>query len=66
MNCYVRCWLFFDLNSRIVFTGTTKVDVPYKIGDKSVDIMLEVSNLEKKETVSIDTISNQELSEVTN
>lgn len=42
------------------------MDVPYKIGDKTVDVMLEVLNLEKKETVSIDTISNQELSEVTN
>ncbi|CAH1423549.1 unnamed protein product [Lactuca virosa] len=43
--------------------GTTKVNVPYKVGDKLVDVMLEVSNLDKKETLSINTISNQELSE---
>ncbi|GKA12545.1 zinc finger CCCH domain-containing protein 44-like protein, partial [Tanacetum coccineum] len=52
-----------DMYRLVQVVGTTKLDVPYKIGDKSVDIMLEVSNLEKKETVSIDTISNQELSE---
>lgn len=52
--------------STIFFTGTTKVDVPYKIGDRSVDVMLEVLNLDKKEMVSIDTISNQELCEVNN
>ncbi|PWA49608.1 alpha/Beta hydrolase fold protein [Artemisia annua] len=52
-----------DMYRLVQVVGTTKVDLPYKIGDKSVDIMLEVSNLEKKETVSIDTISNQELSE---
>ncbi|GJT70254.1 zinc finger CCCH domain-containing protein 44-like protein [Tanacetum coccineum] len=49
-----------DMYKLVEVVGTTKVDVPY--GNKSVDIMLEVSNLEKKETVSIDTISNQELS----
>ncbi|KAL8240524.1 hypothetical protein R6Q59_013879 [Mikania micrantha] len=52
-----------DMYRLVQVVGTTKVDVPYKIGDKSVDVMLEVSNLDKKETVSIDTISNQELSE---
>ncbi|KAJ0731210.1 putative chromatin regulator PHD family [Helianthus annuus] len=52
-----------DMYRLVQVVGTTKVDVPYKIGDKLVDVMLEVSNLDKKETVSIDTISNQELSE---
>ncbi|KAJ9540829.1 hypothetical protein OSB04_027335 [Centaurea solstitialis] len=52
-----------DMYRLVQVVGTTKVDVPYKVGDKSVDVMLEVLNLDKKETVSIDTISNQELSE---
>lgn len=52
-----------DMYRLVQVVGTTKVDVPYKVGDKLVDVMLEVSNLDKKETVPIDTISNQELSE---
>ncbi|KAK9071433.1 hypothetical protein SSX86_010002 [Deinandra increscens subsp. villosa] len=52
-----------DMYRLVQVVGTTKVNVPYKIGDKLVDVMLEVLNLDKKETVSIDTISNQELSE---
>ncbi|GKB48241.1 hypothetical protein Tco_0898994 [Tanacetum coccineum] len=35
-----------DMYKLVEVVGTTKVDVPY--GNKSVDIMLEVSNLEKK------------------
>lgn len=45
-------------------TGTSRTTKPYKIGDKTADIMLEVLNLDKKETISIDGISNQEFSEV--
>ncbi|KAK1440566.1 hypothetical protein QVD17_06395 [Tagetes erecta] len=52
-----------DMYRLVQVVGTTKVDVPYKIGDKLVNVMLEVLNLDKKESVSIDTISNQELSE---
>ncbi|CAH1437200.1 unnamed protein product [Lactuca virosa] len=52
-----------DMYRLVQVVGTTKADVPYKVGDKLVDVMLEVSNLDKKETVPIDTISNQELSE---
>lgn len=37
---------------------------PYKIGDRTTDIMLEVMNLNKKEVIAIDAISNQEFSEV--
>lgn len=42
------------------------MDVPYKINNKLTDITLEVLNLDKKETITIDTISDQEFSEVTN
>ncbi|KVI02898.1 Plus-3 [Cynara cardunculus var. scolymus] len=43
--------------------GTSKVDVPYKVDSKLADIMLEVLNLDKKETISIDTVSDQEFTE---
>ncbi|KAL0448444.1 UNVERIFIED_CONTAM: Zinc finger CCCH domain-containing protein 44 [Sesamum latifolium] len=36
---------------------------PYKIGNRTADFMLEVLNLDKKEVVSIDAISNQEFTE---
>ncbi|KAI3726536.1 hypothetical protein L1987_66334 [Smallanthus sonchifolius] len=54
-----------DMYRLVQVVGTSKADTPYKIGNKSADIVLEVLNLDKKETVSIDTISNQDLSEVT-
>ncbi|XP_022751435.1 zinc finger CCCH domain-containing protein 44-like [Durio zibethinus] len=43
--------------------GTSKVAEPYKIGERTVDVMLEILNLDKKEVVSIGGISNQEFSE---
>ncbi|CAI9780558.1 unnamed protein product [Fraxinus pennsylvanica] len=43
--------------------GTSKVSEPYKIGVRTIDIMLEVLNLDKKEAIAIDAISNQEFSE---
>ncbi|XP_015066244.1 zinc finger CCCH domain-containing protein 44-like [Solanum pennellii] len=43
--------------------GTCKTSESYKIRDKTVDVQLEVLNLDKKETISIDSISNQEFCE---
>nr|XP_010316400.1 zinc finger CCCH domain-containing protein 44-like [Solanum lycopersicum] len=43
--------------------GTCKTSEPYKIRDKTVDVQLEVLNLDKKETISIDSISNQDFCE---
>ncbi|CAN4083379.1 unnamed protein product [Withania somnifera] len=43
--------------------GTCKSSEPYKIRDKTVDVLLEVLNLDKKEAISIDTISNQDFCE---
>lgn len=37
---------------------------PYKIGERTTDVMLEILNLDKKEVISIEGISNQEFSEV--
>ncbi|XP_076886266.1 zinc finger CCCH domain-containing protein 19-like [Bidens hawaiensis] len=52
-----------DMYRLVQVVGTSKADKPYKIGNKSADVVLEVLNLNKKETVSIATISNQDLSE---
>ncbi|XP_047314855.1 zinc finger CCCH domain-containing protein 44-like [Impatiens glandulifera] len=45
--------------------GTCKVPIPYKIGEneKTVDVVLEIFNMDKKETISIDTVSNEKFSE---
>lgn len=45
-------------------TGTSKSTEPYNIGTKATDVMLEIFNLDKKEVLSIDGISNQEFSQV--
>ncbi|TYG63035.1 hypothetical protein ES288_D07G279500v1 [Gossypium darwinii] len=42
---------------------TSKAE-PYKIGERTTDIMLEILNLDKKEVVSINGISNQEFTEM--
>lgn len=47
-----------------LFAGTIKAAEPYKIGEKTIDVMIEILNLDKNEVVSINGISNQELSEV--
>ena len=47
-----------------LFAGTSKVAEPYKIGERAIDVMLEILNLDKKEVVSIGGISNHEFSEV--
>ncbi|KAL3629063.1 hypothetical protein CASFOL_027124 [Castilleja foliolosa] len=52
-----------DVHRLVQVVGTTKVGEPYKVGNRSADVMLEVLNLDKKEVVSIDAISNQEFTE---
>ncbi|KAK4360520.1 hypothetical protein RND71_019472 [Anisodus tanguticus] len=54
-----------DMYRLVHVVGTSKAFVPYKIGDKTADVLLEVLNLNKKEVVPIDSISNQDFSEVT-
>ncbi|ONH97021.1 hypothetical protein PRUPE_7G165000 [Prunus persica] len=43
--------------------GTIKVAKPYKIGTRTTDVKLEILNLDKKEVISIDEISNQEFTQ---
>ncbi|KAK1437885.1 hypothetical protein QVD17_03685 [Tagetes erecta] len=52
-----------DLYRLVQVTGTTTTGAHYAVGKKSTDIMLEILNLDKTESVSIDTISNQEFTE---
>ncbi|XP_022741080.1 zinc finger CCCH domain-containing protein 44-like isoform X2 [Durio zibethinus] len=52
-----------DMYRLVQVIGTSKVVEPYKIGERTTDIMLEILNLDKKEIVSIDGISNQEFAE---
>ncbi|CAK9157056.1 unnamed protein product [Ilex paraguariensis] len=52
-----------DMYRLVQVVGTSKVAVPYKLGDKTTDVMLELLNLDKKEAISIDAISNQAFSE---
>lgn len=44
--------------------GTTKGE-HYAVGKKVTDTMFEILNLDKKEIISIDIISNQDFTEVT-
>ncbi|MCI21508.1 zinc finger CCCH domain-containing protein 44-like, partial [Trifolium medium] len=46
-----------------ISSGTSKVAEPYKIGTRTTDIKLEILNLNRKEVIPIDEISNQEFSE---
>ncbi|KAK4430661.1 Zinc finger CCCH domain-containing protein 44 [Sesamum alatum] len=52
-----------DIYRLVQVVGTIKVAAPYKVGDRTADLMLEVLNLDRKEIVSIAAISNQEFTE---
>ncbi|KAL2497665.1 Zinc finger CCCH domain-containing protein 44 [Abeliophyllum distichum] len=52
-----------DFYRLVQVVGTSKVAEPHKTGCKTADIMLEVLNLDKKETLSIDAVSDLEFSE---
>ncbi|KAJ9549174.1 hypothetical protein OSB04_021717, partial [Centaurea solstitialis] len=49
-----------DIYRLVQVTGTTKA-AHYALGKKTTDTMLEIVNLGKPESISIDTISNQDL-----
>lgn len=52
-----------DLYRLVQVIGTSKGTEPYKVGKRTTDILLEILNLNKTETVAIDIISNQEFTE---
>ncbi|XP_071692097.1 zinc finger CCCH domain-containing protein 19-like [Rutidosis leptorrhynchoides] len=51
-----------DIYRLVQVTGTTKGD-RYAVGKKMTDTKFEILNLDKKETISIDIISNQDFTE---
>lgn len=51
-------------NNVVLTAGTSKAAEPYKLGKRTTDIALEILNLNKTEVLSIDTISNQDFTEV--
>ncbi|XP_047322121.1 zinc finger CCCH domain-containing protein 44-like [Impatiens glandulifera] len=52
-----------DIFRLVQVVGTCMVAKPYKIGEKSVNVALEILNLDKKEAISISALSNQMFSE---
>ncbi|XP_073011948.1 uncharacterized protein [Typha latifolia] len=52
-----------DIYRLVQVIGTGKAAEKYKTGKKMTDITLEILNLDKKEVITIDIISNQEFSE---
>ncbi|XP_022136458.1 zinc finger CCCH domain-containing protein 44 isoform X2 [Momordica charantia] len=52
-----------DFHRLVQVVGISKISTPYTIDEKTTDVMLDILNLDKRETVSIDGISNQEFSE---
>ncbi|CAL1361206.1 unnamed protein product [Linum trigynum] len=52
-----------DMHRLVQVVGTGKAAQSYKLGSRTTDILLEISNLDKKEVVSIDGISDQDFSE---
>ncbi|KAK9007570.1 hypothetical protein V6N11_074490 [Hibiscus sabdariffa] len=52
-----------DMYRLVQVVGTSKVAEPYRVGKRTTDFLLEILNLNKTESVSIDIISNQEFTE---
>uniref|UniRef100_A0A0A9H676 GYF domain-containing protein n=1 Tax=Arundo donax TaxID=35708 RepID=A0A0A9H676_ARUDO len=52
-----------DMYRLVKVLGTHKVAERYNVGKKKTDYALEISNLDKKEVITMDTISNQDFTE---
>ncbi|XP_062205762.1 zinc finger CCCH domain-containing protein 44-like isoform X2 [Phragmites australis] len=52
-----------DMYRLVKVLGTHKVSERYNLGKKTTDYALEISNLDKKEVIAMDTISNQDFTE---
>ncbi|CAN8271362.1 unnamed protein product [Cochlearia groenlandica] len=52
-----------DVYRLVQVVGTSKAPEPYKVGKKTTDFVLQILNLDKTETISIDIISNQDFTE---
>ncbi|OEL26849.1 Zinc finger CCCH domain-containing protein 44 [Dichanthelium oligosanthes] len=52
-----------DMYRLVKVVGTHKVAERYSVGKKTTDYALEISNLDKKEVITMDTISNHDFTE---
>ncbi|XP_020249091.1 zinc finger CCCH domain-containing protein 19-like [Asparagus officinalis] len=52
-----------DMYRLVQVVGTSKVVEKYKTGRKTTDFILEILNLNKKEVITIDIVSNQDFTE---
>ncbi|ONK55254.1 uncharacterized protein A4U43_UnF5820, partial [Asparagus officinalis] len=52
-----------DMYRLVQVVGTSKAAEKYKTGRKNTDFILEILNLNKKEVITIDTVSNQDFTE---
>ncbi|KAJ0231252.1 Zinc finger CCCH domain-containing protein 44 [Hirschfeldia incana] len=52
-----------DIHRLVQVVGTSKAAATYQLGAKTTDVMLEILNLEKREVISIDQLSDQDVTE---
>ncbi|ESQ45405.1 hypothetical protein EUTSA_v10010070mg [Eutrema salsugineum] len=52
-----------DIHRLVQVVGTSKATSSYQVGTKTTDVMLEILNLDKREVISIDQLSDQNVTE---
>ncbi|XP_009115789.2 zinc finger CCCH domain-containing protein 44 isoform X2 [Brassica rapa] len=52
-----------DIYRLVQVVGTSKASASYQLGTKTTDVMLEILNLDKREVISIDQLSDQNVTE---
>ncbi|XP_010515502.1 PREDICTED: zinc finger CCCH domain-containing protein 44-like isoform X3 [Camelina sativa] len=52
-----------DIHRLVQVVGTSKATTSYQLGPKTTDVMLEILNLDKREVISIDQLSDQNVTE---
>ncbi|KAF8048408.1 hypothetical protein N665_2525s0002 [Sinapis alba] len=52
-----------DIHRLVQVVGTSKAAASYQLGAKTTDVMLEILNLDKREVISIDQLSDQNVTE---
>ncbi|CAH2064417.1 unnamed protein product [Thlaspi arvense] len=52
-----------DIHRLVQVVGTSKATTSYQLGAKTTDVMLEILNLDKREVISIDQLSDQNVTE---
>ncbi|KAF8095833.1 hypothetical protein N665_0321s0012 [Sinapis alba] len=52
-----------DIHRLVQVVGTSKAAAPYQLGANTIDFMLEILNLDKREAISVDQLSDQNVTE---